>query len=248
MIWRDMSYLHAKSMMALYDLFKERGVEFVDGTMLGDALVSRAQSITASMFYRSDCDVMFTCGSDTIFNAEEVYNMLERCSTGPDYDILGAVVMKRWHAPTPACTIPVGDMIMDDEQWPVETKYMGTGVCATHRRVFDALAPKLPLCAQSDDNPFYPFYMPMVVPEPGPGVFNYLSEDYALVVRARGQGFKCWIDPRVRPIHLTTVGMRLEDMLREPTPEAMPMMLRGFADGSIEIRVPSEMAVEPAGV
>jgi hypothetical protein len=201
MVWRDMSARHGQCLADLQLLCKERGIGFTNGTIYGDALVSRAQSVAASEFLRSDADVMWTCGSDTLFDPEDVISLCEKACNG--HDIIGAVVMKRQENPTPACPIPDGGLIMDADQSPVEVRYMGTGFSATHRRVFEALEPHVPLCSQNTTTPFWPFYQPMIVPDAREG-FLYLSEDWALAHRAKEFGFKCWIDPTIRVAHLST--------------------------------------------
>ena len=170
MVWRDMSARHGQCLADLQLLCRERGIGFTNGTIYGDALVSRAQSIAASEFLRSDADVMWTCGSDTLFDPEDVITLCQKAMDG--HDIIGAVVMKRQDNPTPACPIPEGGLIMDADQSPVEVRYMGTGFSATHRRVFEALEPHIPLCSQNTaSTPFWPFVtitLPSSVPIENP--------------------------------------------------------------------------------
>lgn len=241
MVWRDMSARHGQCLADLQLLCQERGIGFTNGTIYGDALVSRAQSIAASMFLRSDADVMWTCGSDTLFDPDDVIAMCQKACDG--HDIIGAVVMKRAENPSIACPLPPGEWItLDGDSAPVETSIMGTGFSATHRRVFEKLVDSMPLCHQDHAEPWWPFYMPMVVEDDKAGNL-YLSEDWALAYRAKAAGFRCWIDPSVRVAHLSTTALTLEDLLRPGRAEPMPMRLREREDGRIEVAVPEGMMV-----
>lgn len=233
MVWRDMSARHGECLTQLALLCKERGIELTNGTIYGDALVSRAQSVAASNFVRSDADVMWTCGSDTLFDPEDVIQLCEYACAG--YDIIGAVVMKREENPTPACPIP-GTLIMDYGQPPVEVSIMGTGFTATHRRVLEAMVPQMPLCAQSSLMPFWPFYQPCTIVDEKDG-YLYLSEDWAMAHRAMALGFKCWIDPTIRVGHLSNTILTMENMLVPRKPEPQPMRLTVTPDGGIDVAV-----------
>lgn len=238
MVWRDMSARHGQCLADLQLLCRERGIGFTNGTVYGDALVSRSQSIAASMFLRSDADVMWTCGSDTLFDAEDVISLCEKAMT---HDIIGAVVMKRSDNPSIACPLPPGEWItMDSDSAPVETSFMGTGFSATHRRVFEKLVNDMPLCHQDHTEPWWPFYQPMVVEDEKAG-YLYLSEDWALAHRAKDAGFRCWIDPSIRVGHLSTTVLTMEDILRPAKQDPMPMRLREREDGRIEVAVPEGM-------
>jgi len=234
MVWRDMSARHGDCLTRLFLLCRERGIQITNGTIYGDALVSRAQSVAASCFVRSDADVMLTIGSDTIFEPEDAIQLCEYACEG--YDIIGAVVMKREENPIPACPIP-GTLVMDSDQRPVEVSIMGTGFTATHRRVLDAMVPTMPLTAQTSPLPFWPFYMPAVIEDAKDG-YLYLSEDWAMAHRAKKLGFKCWIDPTVRVGHLSTTMLTMEDMLRPRKAAAGPMRLVVTEDGGIDVEIP----------
>lgn len=240
-VWRDMSARHAWCLSDLVSLCKDRGIGFTNGTMYGDSLVSRARSMAASNFYRSDADVLLTVDSDILFDAEQAVDMCSKAVAG--YDILGAVYLKREERPTPACPLP-DELIMDEGQEPVQTRYMGTGFTATARRVVEALVPLMPLCAQSSDEPFYPLYQPLIVPDDRDG-YLYLSEDWAFAHRARELGFKCWIDPTVRVGHLSTTVLTMEDMLRQSKSPATPLKLRQVGE-QIEVMVPSLATTQEA--
>ncbi len=239
-VWRDMSARHAWCLSDLVARCRELGIGFTNGTIYGDSLVSRARSIAASEFYRSAADVLLTVDSDILFDPDQAIALCEKALAG--HDIIGGVYMKRDEAPQPACPIPA-ELVMDENQPPVQTSYMGTGFTATARRVVEALVPLMPLCAQASDLPFYPLYQPLVVPDDRDG-YLYLSEDWAFAHRARELGFKCWIDPTVRVGHLSTSVLTMEDMLRQPKPPATPMKLL-FDGAQLTIQIPTEAVTTP---
>lgn len=211
------------------------GIDYEVGLACGDALVSRASSIAASNFLRSDCDVLLTFGGDVKFKPQDAINLCRKCS--PEYAIIGALVMKRIDNPIPYCPMPP-ELIMQDNMEPVEIRWQGTGFTATHRNIFEDLAPRLPLCAQASDTPFWPFYQPMIVPDEIEG-FIYLSEDWALAERASKLGYKSWIDPTIRVGHFGSIEVRVEDFLRSPRPVEQPVRWRTEEDGKLYMDVNS---------
>ncbi len=241
MVWRDMSARHGQCLADLQLLCRERGIGFTNGTIYGDALVSRAQSIAASMFLRHpEADVMWTCGSDTVFEAEDVISMCEKALAG--FDIIGALVMKRAESPSVASPIPPVWMTLDSAASPVETSYISSGFAAYSKAVFAALVKEMPLCHQDHAEPWWPFCQTLVVPDEKAG-FLYLSEDWALAHRAREHGFRCWIDPSVRVGHLSTATLTLEDMLRTAKPEPQVMRVRAVEGGLIEVETQTPVGV-----
>lgn len=232
-VWRDMSARHSQCLADLQLLCAERGIGFTNGTIYGDALVSRARSIAASIFYRSVADVLLTIDSDVLFEAEDAISICEKALNGRD--IIGAVYMKRAEAPSIACELPIGaPIVMASDSEPMATRYMGTAFAATSRRVFEAMVPQLPLCHQDHAEPWYPFYQPLIVPDENAG-YLYLSEDWAFANRAMSLGFQCWIDPSVRIGHLSTTVLTVEDMLRPPKPAPQVLRLKAREDGLIEV-------------
>jgi hypothetical protein len=207
----------------MFALMRERDIRCTNGTILGDALVSRARSAAASECVRSDADVLLMIDSDIVFDPEDAIRLCERVASG--YDIIGALTLTRSEDPRAACII-ADEVIMASDQDPVQAEYIHTAFCATSRRVLDALVPLLPLCHQNGTViPFWPFYMPMVVPDEVEG-YRYLSEDFALVQRAKALGFKCWIDPTIRAGHLSQTLLTLEDLVRPAKQPERAMRLR----------------------
>src|SRR3990167_607480 len=76
-----------------------------------------------------------------------------------------------------------------------------------------------------EGTPFWPSYMPFVIPDDGVEENLYLSEDWALCERAKRAGFKMWLDPSIRLGHVGSEMYKMEDLLRNPKPEPCPVKL-----------------------
>ena len=225
----------SQCMRQLWLMLRERGIEYTDGTVTGDALVSRSRSIVASAFLRSDADVLLTIDSDIWFRPQDAIKLCEEAMT---HDLIAALYMTRNLATQPAVMLPEDtDVVFAADSTPVEAPFVSTGFMAAHRRVFEKLSKDLPLCHKDwtnhgQDTSFWPFYMPMPI-EWGNEVM-YGSEDWSLCHRVREAGFDIWLDPSIRLGHMGTVMFTLEDIIRPARPEAQPLILRRTADGSIQ--------------
>jgi hypothetical protein len=95
---------------------------------------------------------------------------------------------------------------------PVRAHWIGTGFLAAHRRVFEALVARddMALCETPGEEPFYPFYYPML-DERG-GTTRWLGEDVSFCLRARTEGFQAYLNPGVRLIHVGSRPYRVEDL------------------------------------
>ena len=221
-------------MRLLWRELERRGIEYTDATVVGDALISRARSIVASAFLRSDADVLLSIDSDIWFRPQDAISLCEKAD-----GIIAALYMTRSLNTQPALMLPSKPVTMGPESEPVEVPFASTGFMAVERKVFEALSGVLPLCHQgwSDrgaDTSFWPFYMPYTIPWEGDG-HMYLSEDWAFCQRAKDAGFKVWLDPQVRLGHMGTTMFTLEDLIREPKPEAQVITLARRDDGTLDI-------------
>jgi hypothetical protein len=93
----------------------------------------------------------------------------------------------------------------------VRIAYAATGFLYTRRKVYEDVREKhaLPLCNQRDKRPFYPFFLPMVVPD-GDGHW-YMGEDFAFCERARRAGHEVWADTSIRLWHVGSYAYGWED-------------------------------------
>ena len=235
-VWRTEETGFSQSMRQLWLELTKQGTEFTDGTVVGDALVSRARSIIASAFLRTDADVMLSIDSDIWFRPEDAIRIAELAMSK---DIVAALYMTRNLSTQPALMLPEGEeIIFAADSQPTEVPFVSTGFVAVHRRVFERLSKDLPLCHKGwedrgADTSFWPFYMPFTIPWEGDG-HMYLSEDWAFCQRARDVGFDCWLDPSIRLGHLGQVMYTLEDLIRVPKPAPKVLRLKREAGGNLQ--------------
>lgn len=235
-VWRTEEVGHSQSMRQLWMELNKQGWEFTDGTVVGDALISRARSIVASAFLRSDADVLLSVDSDIWFRPQDAIRI---CELAQGKDIAAGLYMTRNLQTQPALMLPEGEeIVFAGDSKPVRVPFVSTGFVAIHRRVFERLAEGLPLCHKGwdhmgSDTSFWPFYMPFTIPWEGDG-HMYLSEDWALCQRARDAGFECWLDPSIRLGHTGSTMYTLEDLIRIPKPSPMPIRMKRSADGGLE--------------
>lgn len=241
-VYRQEEIEHSQSMRRLYSYFTQQGLRFTEQNLIGDAMVSRSRSQTASQFLRSDYEVLVTIDSDIAFNPGDVVKLTE---LAVEKGVAGACYIKRYGGATPAVRLPDQVTIgFGPEADPVEVEYVSTGFMAVHRRVLEALVTRedMPLChkgyqVQGQDFSFWPFYHPIVLEVPGD--HHYLSEDWAFCLRAREEGFPAWLDTSIRVMHMGAYGWTLEDMLTPRKTEQAWMFLQKEG-GVYKVGVPRE--------
>ena len=227
----------------------KRDIPFLDATVVGDALISRARSIAASAFMRSDCDVLLSIDSDMFFGVEDAIKL---CEKAMEFKIIAALYMTRALGTQPALMLPPGQIVtFAANSLPVEVPFVSTGFMAVHREVFETLSKDLPCChigwqSQGVDTSFYPFYMPHTVPWEAEGHL-YLSEDWAFCQRAKDKGYKIWLDPAIRLGHMGTYMYTLEDLIRPERSQPIPFMLRREANGELRTAPVPPNLILPTG-
>jgi hypothetical protein len=182
-----------------------------------DVDVARARSKTATAFLESDADVHVAIDGDIVF---EPWQVAQIAKQAVDHDIVGGAYITRSRDDARPTTIfePGTTITFGTDPTPVPVRWIAGGFVATHRRVFERLARDLPLCHPDEDWRFYPFYGQFVVDGPR-GTPVWLSEDFAMIERARAAGFTPHIAPNIRIYHLGLYGHRLEDCLQKPLDE-----------------------------
>ena len=220
-IWRQVELAHMKD---LVPLLRQPGVGY--GPVQGDALIDRARGISASHFLRSsDADVHLSIDSDiTGFTIEDVIKLCESAMT---YDIVaGVYVCRSANRTFPTSYYKEGVRVEHAfDHTPIEVEWAATGFMAVHRRVFQKLSHELPLLHEKGIGipAFYPFYLPTIYSDAAEGPIE-LSEDYAFCEKAKGAGFRIYIDPAIRLGHIGTYTYRLEDIAQaqvDPQPLAI---------------------------
>lgn len=241
-VGRTEEVAHSQSMRELWVALTKQNIDFTDGTVVGDALVSRSRSIVASAFLRSDADVLLSIDSDIWFRPQDALRITEMAKS---MDIVAGLYMTRNMNTQPALMLPEGEEItFAADSKPVKVPFVSTGFVAVHRRVFEALKPTVPLCHKGwndrgADTSFWPFYMPYTMPWKGDGHI-YLSEDWAFCQRARDAGFDCWLDPSIRLGHMGQTMYTLEDLIREPKSAPKRLTLLRGKDGELQTSVIEE--------
>jgi hypothetical protein len=218
-IWRQTEMEWHVSMTQLYALMFNLGLHFYDYPMIGDALIQRSRSRSASDFLKSDAQVFVQIDSDIAFNPIDVLKIAELTFT---HDIVGGAYVKRMQEKTEIAIrthVPT-QIVFDQGSEPVEVEYLSGGFYAVHRNVLETLLEthdyELPLC-HAKDMKFYPFFADKIHEIEGDKLF--LSEDWAFFQRCKEAGFKCYVDPTVRLGHVGNYTYTLEDMARKPRPE-----------------------------
>lgn len=245
-VWREETVPYSTSMRQLVRELDKRNIPFLDATVSGDALISRARSIAASAFLRSDADILLSIDSDMFFTAEDAIKLCERAL---EFKLISALYMTRSLQTQPALMLLPGQrLVFAANSEPVEAVFASTGFMAVHREVFEMLKEDLPLCHQGwqyqgIDTSFYPFYMPFTIPWEVEGHL-YLSEDWAFCRRAKDKGFKVWLDPSIRLGHMGDYMFTLEDLIRAPRSQPVPLILYREANGLLKTEpVPSKLYI-----
>ena len=239
-VYREIRMPHYWSMLRLRELCDETGIELEEGIVRGDALVSRARSIAASAFLRSDADVILSIDADIEFRPIDAISL---CKKAMDKQIIGAIYMTRNINSQPAMMLPDEPVTFDPSSPPVEVPYVSTGFLAVTRKPFETLTQVVPLCHKTwGPTAFWPFYMPFYKPWPEDD-YIYLSEDWAFIDRAKDAGYAIWLDPSIRLTHWGDYGFTLEDLVRPTKLAPTPMQLHRHADGSLETTLLSEVTV-----
>jgi hypothetical protein len=219
-IWRSVEAEHHK---ALIPLLRQPNVQYAP--QVGDALMERTRSISATYFLRhTDADVHLSIDSDIVgFTVEDTLRM---CELAEQYDVVGANYIGRSRdRPQPFVQQFIGEPIVYAfDHTPVPVKWLATGFLAIHRRVFEKLAEGLTLLHASKPFAFYNFYGTCEYEDDELGEPILLSEDYAICHRAREAGFGIYVDPAVRVGHMGTYTYRLEDMAQKPL-EPQPVQI-----------------------
>lgn len=192
----------------------------------GDALIARARSVQATRFLEDylDCDVMVMVDDDIVFTPDAFWRIVQgaRDTKG----IYAGAYVTHGDKPHLTCrewpgqpAVKIHDGGLPDPVW---VEYTATGFMAVHRDVISQLAigeyedadckKTLHRCVRgSGDKPMIPFFDCMTTEE-APGIFHWLSEDWAFCERANQQGFKCYIDQSIKLEHMGTHGQTVDDM------------------------------------
>lgn len=206
---------HHLAVLHLFKVAAERNLALKIEPTWGDALIERSRARSATRFLEStDCDVWLSIDSDIHFHPDDA---LRLCEQALQYDVVGGLYMTRTsHDPIPAVRLEQGRRYDLSDSTPVPVTYPSTGYLAVHRRVFEHLAKDLPVCHPTDSVLRHiPFFTPF--PKEEGGELVLLSEDWALVARAREAGFGIYLNPAVRATHFGMLAVSTDDLAVERT-------------------------------
>lgn len=173
----------------------------------GCSAVDQARALCASLgLEETRAEVLFWIDSDIVFDPNDVWRLAELCAD-ENFDMIGGAYARKIPGNgIVARFLPDAPSVVRffDGGQVMEVEGLGFGFLAIHRRVFEKLAPLFPL-VQMNERKVRGWFVPEVDGK------RYKSEDYAFIDRARGAGFKIWLDTTVRLYHKGTYAYSLED-------------------------------------
>jgi hypothetical protein len=183
-----------------------------------DALISRARSTAASIFLRSECDVLVMIDHDLGWQPGD----LQRLIAGARHTrgVVGGLYPKRTFGKGFASRILEEGAHAIPSNVLVEAEYVSTGFFAVHREVVEGVAATMPLT----NGDFWPLFLPMLSPPRADGRPEYLSEDWAFCERARNLGFPLYLDLAPVLTHTGRHTYRLIDSV-VPLPDDLPVTI-----------------------
>jgi len=184
--------VHPNFMMSLLQFMNSRGASHLH-IIRGDSLVSRARNRIAAEFMRSDCDTLLQIDTDIAFDHHKMIKMLQR-----GLPIVGGMYALKQRDKTEWCMNVLAGK-KDRRDGTTEVRYIGTGLLAVKREVFEAMIEADPsLEYEPDDNEkklkLWDFFRVGVVDDDRLGRRRYLSEDWFFCEAARKLGYKIFAD------------------------------------------------------
>ena len=173
-------------------------------TRLNDSLVTRSRNSLTADFLAGACEKLLFLDSDLIFTPEDVARIAshEVDIVGGFYPIKEDSDQIRWCVNGPPGTTDPAP----DARGLTPVRYIGTGFCCIHRRVFERLAQTGVAAPYQTDGetprPEHDFWSVGVHASQGRG--RYLSEDWLFCQRALDAGFEVWGDLGVQLRHVGT--------------------------------------------
>lgn len=185
-----------------------------------DALISRSRSRALTVFWQSDCDVLFWCDADMNCSPGSIRRMVATCLERGG--IVSAIVPLRMFDAGHAIrfTKEVQDdpnlVIWNGLDQVVPAHWVGSAFCAIHWDAVNAVARDC-IPYHGPEGPYLNFCETFGVPGPIPGgPADGLSEDWAFTERARRRGVPIWVDCWPKIGHIGPHEFVLEDVCAKP--------------------------------
>jgi hypothetical protein len=182
---------------------ERRGIEV--RRVAGFSAIDLGRSVLATRALADGFDELFWIDDDIGFDPEDVFRLRD---TGEA--LVAGIYPKKGRRELAVHVVPgTRSFAFGRDGSLSEVRYVGTGFMYTHRRLYEAMAPELPVCNEHFGERVIPYFLPFVVKaESGPW---YLGEDYAFCERARRAGHRVMVDTRVRLYHVGTYAYGWED-------------------------------------
>jgi SAM-dependent methyltransferase len=182
-------------------------------TKTGDGLVSRARSVIVSRWWAETADDVFLMiDDDIVFTVEDAEKIVAHTMQTEGIVCAAYPIRSGAHLAIRGGGDAEGAIAFGPGQPLQEIEYAATGFMAVHRKVLDAVIPKLEICHADQPWAFWPMFAPLIR-EMGPAK-AYLSEDWAFCALAREAGFKVWVDPTIKLGHLAQIQLDVHNMHR----------------------------------
>lgn len=233
-VWRDIDVRTMSSIMAAIQSNPNPGDTVIWEPLWNDALLARSRSLLATKFLENhpEADVMVIIDSDVVFEPDDFWKIVEGARATKS--IYGGVYVTRGTKPHISSRfLPHSEVRIHHtpERRPLELEYLATGFWAMHRDVLEAMLAgeftdadgthRIHRAEHGANQPFWPFFATFTIEEK-PGLFHYLSEDWAFCERARQLGFKVWMDQSVILAHMGWYPFTVADMGRADTDPGLP--------------------------
>lgn len=223
-VWRDIDVRTMTSIMSAITSNPTPGERVIWEPLWNDALLARSRSVLVTRFIEDhpECDVMVIIDSDVVFEPEDFWKIVE--GARETRSIYGGVYVTRSTKPhiasrfLPNTTI---DIRYTPYRRPQELEYLATGFWAMHRDLVTAMLEgefkdadgthRIHRCLHGAGQPFWPIFGTFTIEE-RPGLYHYLSEDWAFCERARQLGFKIWMDQSIILAHMGVYPFTVADM------------------------------------
>jgi hypothetical protein len=171
------------------------------------AAIDRTRCEAATAALHDGFDELMWIDSDISFELAD----LERLRAH-ELPIAGGVYAKKGTQALALHALPgTRELRLGDGGGPLAVRYVGAGFLLTRRHVYDDIQRffTLPICNTRFGMPSVPYFLPMVVAEPG-GHW-YLGEDYSFCERARQAGHATVVDTAIRLGHVGSYAYGWED-------------------------------------
>lgn len=178
----------------------------------GDSWIGRSRSIIVSKWWaETNDDVFLMVDDDVAFSPADAERLIELCRSGLPI-VCGAYPVHNGAHLSLKCFPGLESLSFGPGQPPIEIRYAATGFMAVHRRVIDALIPRLPLVAPRQPWCYYPLFPTPIVTDEETGELEHLSEDWGFCQIAREAWFTVWLDPQTKLSHGSHVGVNVSNM------------------------------------